>query len=704
MLDVDAKKTIQKSYSGFLTAKSLKPRYGQKLMIAEIARSLGKIHLDEDNVNIAEGNVAVVEAGTGTGKTVAYLLAALPIAIALEKRVVLSTATVALQEQVTIKDIPDVLRHSGLKFSYALAKGRGRYLCLSKLERILSDSNDSGPSLYEDEIVVVNQEELGLYRSMLQKTADGEWDGDRDSWRDEVASDAWQRITTDHRQCAGRKCSNIRDCAFYNARNALEDADLIVANHDLVLADLALGGGAILPAPEDSIYIFDEGHHLPEKALNHFSAHTRYRSSIRWLGQSEGQWPNHLKPVSELTYFSQLSQPLEGLLKDTRSVLEEALPFVRELCEDIDPREFSPKKQFSLGEVSEELEQLAQKASRHFSKLNELIDKLYKEIETIVNEEAGAVPQKDAESMMLLLGGWLSRSEANLALWQSYRSTKFDEKYPMARWITLVDAGDTNDYEFVSSPVLASGILRGGLWSRCCGAVVTSATMRALNSFDRFKLKSGLDDETNFVAVPSPFDYQSNASLHIPANAVEANKSVEHTESLIELLPEIIDAESATLVLFSSHAQMNQVLDAMPSRLAAKIHCQGRESKQMIIERHKQCVDDGEGSVIWGLASFAEGVDLPGKYCEHVIIAKIPFSVPDEPLEAAYSEWIEARGGNAFMEVSVPDASTKLIQACGRLLRTETDTGKITILDKRLLSKRYGKAILGSLPPFKMAF
>jgi len=682
MLDKSAKAAIQSAYSEFLSAKNLKPRYGQKLMIAEIARTLGNIRLDDENVNISEKNVAVIEAGTGTGKTVAYLLAALPIAFSLEKRVVLSTATVALQEQVSIKDIPDVLQHSGLKFNYVLAKGRGRYLCLSKLERILSEPQDSNPVAYEDEIIAVSQDELTLYRSMLKKTVDGEWDGDKDNWKEELATDAWQRVTTDHRQCAGRKCSNIRDCAFYNARNALEEADLIVANHDLVLSDLALGGGAILPAPENTIYIFDEGHHLPDKALNHFAAHTRYRSSIRWLGQSEGQWPNHLKTVADLTYFSQLSQPLESRLKETRSVLEEELPLVRELCEEIDPSAFSPKLQFSLGEVDERLEKLAQRVSRKYSELTEILEKLYKEIETVVNEEGNAVPQKDAESMMNLVGGWLSRSESNLALWQSYRKTKFDEKVPFARWITLINSGEIADYEIVSSPVLASGILRSGLWSRCCGAVVTSATMTALNKFDRFKIKAGLSDDASFESVPSPFDFQSNASLVVPKNAVEANRAIEHTESLIELIPEIVDLDSSTLVLFSSHAQM--------------------KSKQQIVEQHKERIDEKLGSIIWGLASFSEGVDLPGEYCSHVIIAKLPFSVPDEPLEAAYSEWIEARGGNAFMEVTVPDASTRLIQACGRLLRTETDTGKISILDKRLVSKRYGSAILKSLPPFKM--
>lgn len=704
MLNDELKKKIQGAYSQFLSAKDMKPRYGQKLMVAEIARTLGNIKLDQDGQNISELNIAAVEAGTGTGKTIAYLLSTIPVAASLGKKVVLSTATIALQEQIVLKDLPDLLKHSGLKFNYSLAKGRGRYLCLSKLERMLNDARSDIAPMYEDEVIALSETDLSHYRDMLQKTVDGEWDGDRDSWEDEISPERWQRVTTDHRQCAGRKCANIRDCAFFNARNTLEEVDVIVANHDLVLADLALGGGAILPAPEETLYIFDEGHHLPDKALNHFAAHIRLRTTIRWLGQSEGQWPSHLKNLAELSYFSQLAEPLEKRLKQARSVLEEALPMIKALCDDVDIDGYSPKLQFKLGEVDAELEALATNATQAFVSLTDLLTKLYDEIDTLINEDSTVAPQKELEAMMSLLGGWLSRAEANVALWKSYRKTEFDEKQPYARWITLVSSGDVIDFELVSSPVLASGILSQGLWNRCCGAVVTSATLRALNSFDRFKMRSGLYDNAHCESVPSPFDFANNGQIDIPAEAVEANNSIAHTASLVEIIPNIIDASSSTLVLFSSKAQMEQVYDAMPDDLQAIILCQGNESKQRIIDAHKRRIDRFLGSVIWGVASFAEGVDLPGDYCKHVIIAKLPFSVPDEPLEAAYSEWVTARGGNAFMEVTVPDASTRLIQACGRLLRTESDKGKISILDRRLISKRYGAAILNALPPFSRSF
>lgn len=705
MLDQNAKKEIQKAYSQFLESKSLKPRYGQKLMIAEIARTVGNIELDDEDIRSSNSHICVIEAGTGTGKTVAYLLATLPIAKALNKRVVLATATIALQEQVVLKDIPDVLRHSGLNFNFCLAKGRGRYLCLAKLDRILcSDDGSDLIPVYEDESSIINEGDVRLYKDMMGKLSTSKWDGDRDNWEDEISPASWQRVTTDYRQCTGRKCSHIRSCSFFKARDALNESDLIVANHDLVLADLALGGGAILPAPEETIYIFDEGHHLPDKALNHFANNIRYKSVIRWLGQSEGQWPGLLAPVEEATYFAELSRPLESKLKALRSIHEEHLHVLQELVAHVDRSSSSPRLRFERGVAPAALEAMALRLRDAFADLNRLLEKLYNELSTLIDEEYPVVPKVDLENLYPMLGSWLARSEANYALWSNYVDTKMDESWPFARWITMVEFNDIYDFEVVASPILASKALAKDLWSRCFGAVVTSATLTALNSFDRFKYRAGTFDDSNYKTVPSPFNFQENATLCIPKDSVEANNAQLHTESIIKLLPDMLENETGSLVLFSSRRQMHDVHDELPAIFRSKILMQGVESKQALVRKHKKCVDDGCKSIIFGLASFAEGVDLPGDYCTHVVIAKIPFSVPDDPLEAALAEWIETRGGNAFMEISVPDASMRLIQSCGRLLRTESDEGRISILDRRLISKRYGKALLNALPPFRLDF
>ena len=168
------------------------------------------------------------------------------------------------------------------------------------------------------------------------------------------------------------------------------------------------------------------------------------------------------------------------------------------------------------------------------------------------------------------------------------------------------------------------------------------------------------------------------------------------------LLPQLLHDEPSGLVLFTSWRQMNEVVGQLPEHFLAKLKIQGDGSKQALLVDHRQSVDDGEPSYIIGLASFAEGVDLPDDYCRHVVIVKLPFSVPDDPLDQALAEWVEARGGNAFYEISVPDAALKLVQACGRLIRHEHDHGRITLLDKRIVTQRYGRALLESLPPYKL--
>ena len=174
----------------------------------------------------------------------------------------------------------------------------------------------------------------------------------------------------------------------------------------------------------------------------------------------------------------------------------------------------------------------------------------------------------------------------------------------------------------------------------------------------------------------------------------------QHTQEIAELIPDLLDKEIGALVLFTSWRQMLRVFDDIDEAFRERILMQGELSKMEILGRHRSAVDRGEASCIFGLASFSEGVDLPGDYCRHVVIAKIPFSVPDDPVDATLSEWIEEKGGNSFYEVMLPNAALRVVQAAGRLLRTETDEGTVTLLDRRVVSKSYGKVILNSLPPF----
>jgi ATP-dependent DNA helicase DinG len=272
---------------------------------------------------------------------------------------------------------------------------------------------------------------------------------------------------------------------------------------------------------------------------------------------------------------------------------------------------------------------------------------------------------------------------------------------PWARWLALQDSGNALDISLSCSPVLAASTLQEKLWRVCAGAVLTSATLSALGKFDVLQMRAGLPERTRYHRIASPFDYGKAASFIVPKLHCDPGNAQQHTDAIIRLLPRVLDRQEGALMLFSSRRQMQDVLEGLPREWREIILCQDDYQKAQLLKFHRQRIDRGDPSIIFGLASFAEGVDLPGKYCEHVLIAKIPFAVPNDPIEATLAQWIEQRGGNAFMSLSVPEAAFKLVQAAGRLLRNETDTGRITLFDERIVSKFYGAAIFDSMPPYR---
>jgi ATP-dependent DNA helicase DinG len=288
-----------------------------------------------------------------------------------------------------------------------------------------------------------------------------------------------------------------------------------------------------------------------------------------------------------------------------------------------------------------------------------------------------------------------------LALWDRLHREIQPQSAPMACWLTLDEGASGNvDIAINASPIRAAEILKDRLWGSCFAAVVTSATLKSLGNFNSLQRETGVPDSAHFLAVAGAFDYANAAILKVPTDAVEGNDVSAHTQYMVDNLSAMIDKNSGTLVLFSSKRQMDQVYDQLSNDMVRRILIQGQYSNREMIRLHKERIDQGKTSILFGLASFAEGVDLPGDYCRHVIIAKLPFAVPNDPLQEALAEWIELQGGNSFFDIALPLASLRLIQASGRLLRTESDTGVVSILDKRLLTKRYGTQLLNALPPF----
>lgn len=699
---------IQKAYRDFLAGRQVKARRSQAHMIADIAKSFAGIKEDEAGLRQGQQHISVIEAGTGTGKTLAYLLATLPVAQAREKRLVISTATIALQEQLLLRDLPDLLKLTDLEFTFALAKGRGRYVCTAQLVKAHQAREEQGEStaldLFQAELL---QHQGGAEDQALEELvtafAAGEWNGEQDSLPTQPPAALWNRLTIDHQRCTNRRCPHFASaCPFFNARRALEQADIIVANHDLVLADLALGGGVILPDPAQTYYVFDEAHHLPDKAIKHFAASFRFNLCLNWLRLLRKSQPDLMRTLgssaSAKRLLEQLLPPIEALERDLGVLYGQlsSLPF-----------ESSTQGQaiyrWSQGVLAPELHEFAQQLTLHFASLSRLLEQLVNQLKEAQDPEKNTSLDADlAAECQPLLALLLVRAQGAHQLWSLCSQPDPEQQPPLARWLTrfILNDGD-QDLEMSASPVTAAGDLAYKLWSRCFGATLTSATLTALGRFDRLRQRAGLSAQTLCKTYPSPFNYAQLGVLEVPPEACDPLNSAAHSQAIIDYLVRQPEAERATLVLFSARKQMQEVYDALPKKLQKITLTQDQLSKNRLLKKHLEQVDQQQPSMIFGLASLAEGIDLPGRYLTHVVIARLPFAMPDDPVEATLAEWIEQTGGNPFMQISVPDASIRLVQACGRLIRTEADQGRITLMDKRILTKRYGQQLLNSLPPFR---
>ena len=697
MIDEGLQAEIRAAYQKLTDSLDLVPRWGQRQMIAEVANALADPN--------AETPIAVVEAGTGTGKTIAYLVAALPIARARAKKLVVASATVALQEQLLFRDLPDVMKHSGLSFDAALAKGRGRYVCLLKLDRQLSDRGaDPLIPLYPDEFPSADDEVAGpILEEMIETLGDGSWDGDLDAWPEQLSASVRRLITTDQSQCTGRRCPHVVQCSFFRAREGLEEADVIVTNHDLVLSDLRLGGGVILPAPEDSLYVFDEGHQLPAKCLNQFALRFHaggtlqgLRDSERWLAASAEAWVAQGLDERLIPGMTSLVTDLIQRSEDVAELLWHLLP----------PDEFErAEHRFPHGRIPVDLAEQAAGLVAQWGQLNREASRLEAALDNsqssgVSSTEGATGSTIDPDLNLANAQGLVARAEQQLAVWRAFADAP-GEGLPgdgWARWCQ--HRGTPQTIECQASPILPGDLLHDALWQRAAGAVITSATLSALGTFERFRERSGVPASARWKQVASPFD-PGKATFCVPPMTAEPGSQDAHTHELIERLPALIANDQGVLILFTSRRQMEAVLEQIEPALPHHVLVQDRMSKNRLLNEHRAHIDKGEPSAIFGLASFFEGIDLPGEYCRHVVIAKLPFAVPDDPIAAAHAELLQAQGRDPFMEISVPDAAQKLVQASGRLLRTEEDEGRVTLMDTRLLSRRYGRSILDSLPAYK---
>ncbi|MFD2180137.1 ATP-dependent DNA helicase DinG [Veronia pacifica] len=686
MLNNSLKKDIRTCYENLREQlDNFIPRKAQNYLVAELAKTLaGEYH--------AKRRIMVAEAGTGIGKSMAYLLGSIPFALNSNKKVVISTATVALQEQLISKDLPLFRRISPREFSFILAKGRQRYCCAEKLASVCGDQTGIQQALFDQK---PKHNDVLLAKDLYRALSEGKWDGDRDSWPKTIPDTVWRVIASDKHTCHNGLAAH-RSCPFAKARENLDKADVIVANHSLLMADLELGGGVILPEPEQAIFMIDEAHHLPIVARDFSAASASLLGVASWL-EKLNQAGSKIANTADIKRSNRFLDALQ-------TGIQELIPGLRQIREQLSelPLNDDGTFRFKDGELPESLELQAKEMHKAAKKTQQSQAKIHDLIAERVKD--GELSARLAEPALAESAFFLQRLENLEKVWNLMAQPNSDKGAPLARWIKRCDEKERDLIVHVS-PLEIGWRLDQMLWSKAAGVGLFSATMRALNQFGYFCRQVGLEenDGSRFLALPSPFDYQNQARLVVPKVPYEPQHD-KFTDTLPALLTEYLEGETASLVLFSSYWQMNKVAEAL-KKTAVKnkwdLLVQGEASRTSLLDTHRKNCEKGKVSILFGTGSFSEGLDLPGDQLTNLIITKIPFAVPTSPVEEAHSEYIESRGGNPFLQISVPEASKKLIQSAGRLLRQENDSGRIIVLDRRIVTRRYGKSLLDSLPPFK---
>ena len=682
MLTPKLKQQIRSSFDGAKTQLSnFSNRSSQNKMIAEISKTLMGEYSDSSRI-------ICVEAPTGTGKTMAYLVSCLPIAKELNKKLVIASANVALQEQILNKDIVEATKYSSVDFEFAIAKGRSRYVCIRNLINLTEDNSNSA-ELFEDALLLdekPTKTDLNVLTEMTESYSSKSWSGEIDDLESPPENSLWQKIACNRFTCNSKNCEFYNDCSFFKARKKASNSDVIIANHDLVLADI-INGNNVLPDVEDCIFIFDEAHHLSQKALSHFSigGGTEFmRASIR---QSQGS----IEQIIKITKS-----------KASKSYIEKVDESIKDLIDLISDLEFKDDTfLFSINGIPKEITNLTKNLFTLFNSAYNDFCQYKEQWEEFV--KVTKVDQTISDNINNIVGQNNQNLSSILSLLSTFNQTQDPEKPPLSNWINQSRLANKKfNYQLNSAKIDVSASLHNMIWSKAAGVVLTSATLTALGSFSRLNQQIGLNSiENQYLRLPSPFDHKSVEFIVGNIKSSPTN-TFEHTQEVAQELIKRIDHKSASLVLFASNNQMQEVADLIEKSVDCELLIQGEYSKKNILERHIENRNNGKGSVIFGLDSFAEGVDLKGDYLNHVFISKLRFSVPTSPIEMTMQSYLESMNRNAFMEISLPDASLRLIQACGRLIRTETDKGTITIFDNRLISKFYGKLLLKSLPGFKI--
>ncbi|MFH0965892.1 MAG: helicase C-terminal domain-containing protein [Planctomycetota bacterium] len=605
------------------------------------------------------GKHLIVEAPTGTGKSFAYLVPTIEATTSERARAVVSTHTINLQEQLLDKDVPFLRGVLPTEFIAVLVKGRRNYVCLRRLARAAEHED----SLFAGEAHCLA--ELARLQEWARTTEDGTLSDIL--WK--VDDRLWDAVSTQKDGCLGKRCESYGSCFFQRARRRMANADILVVNHDLFMSDLVLRTRGYGFLPEFRYAVFDEAHRLEEVASRHLGirlSHAQVRFLLAQLYSKKGK----RKARGFLVAFGDE----EGIaaVEEGRKEAESFFADVgRWLAEKGPPNGRVREPEF----VEDRLSAALVEVGRRLAKLK------------------------------AALGDAGDRAEMNSFLNRSYEQAEAIEKFvsqELPRQVYWAQAGEEKrTVSLHSSPIRAGELLGAALWDELEGAVLTSATLTVgkERSFEYLRKRLGLESARE-LALESPFDYARQVTIHVPRDLGEPGDTAEYLDALSrKALDYIRETQGRALVLFTSYRTLAEVharIAGEIARMGITLFRQGAElPRAEILERFRK----DETSVLFGAESFWQGIDVPGPALSQVIVVKLPFGVPDEPLTEARAEAIREEGGNPFLELALPEAVIRLKQGFGRLVRRRTDVGRVAILDTRIVSKYYGRIFRESLPP-----
>ena len=650
-----------------------------------------------------DGGVGLLEAGTGVGKSFAYLVPALVWARENGERTVVSTNTINLQEQLVGKDLPILARALGTgdhSPTFALLKGWRNYVCLSRLDQ----AREQGDSLFEDERRV----ELDGLAAWAARTADGSLA----DLTDEPSADVWDAVAAESDLCTRLKCPHFDRCFLFQARRRAAEADVVVVNHHLLASDLAVRmasdnwqEAAVLP-PYRRL-VLDEAHHLEDVAAMHLGAQVSMLGVQRLLSRLEKNGRG-LLPTLRSVLFGRDDLLSAASRELAQQGLVDALAAARRAADDVFARlarrldgEPGPapvlrlRDEFLTDAVWDEgLGVALDNLLLAFSRLSEggamIADRLTLDDPSerraqLVGELRGVVRRLDAAAAGLTATLRPPTAGPAAVRWLERRGRK------------------TPNVSLAAVPLDLAPILKQNLFDRIETVVLTSATLAAGGDFGYLEERLGLDLSPARTKVreihASPFDYASQCLFGIPTDLPEPRDDESgHGAAVARVLVELAHAsDGGMFVLFTSHAALRRAADAVRDSIGGRwpLFVQGEGQRDHLLRRFREA---GSG-ILLGTDSFWEGVDVPGRALRVLILAKLPFKVPTEPLTAARLERLEARGLNGFAHYLVPNAALKLKQGFGRLIRSRGDVGAVVLLDRRVVTKRYGAMILEGLPP-----